>query len=791
MFRHHAFRPFATGGRRAIAAILSVFAVFSTTSVAMSIRATERSRNRAQVVQVAARQRTLAERYVQEVLLARSGARADPAYTASLLRESARVLLKGGTAPGVNGDDDETVLSPASGSTVRAQLAQERRLVNDLIATGNALLIGGRVDTLPQTANEEVSTVDPVERLRVLAALTSNVSLDAAREIAARTDRNINELIRLQVGLGLAGVVASMLLGWALIAATRRQTAHFRSLVTSSTDLVLVFGSDGCRYASRSVTTMLGSPAHELLGSGFTRFVHRDDRAALASACAHGEPHEIVFLVTNSFGEWRHLEGHVTDLRGDRLVRGVVLNARDITERVRLEDELAHQAFHDGLTGLANRALFQDRLDQALARSSRSGEKLAVLLVDLDRFKQVNDTLGHGAGDLLLQAVAQRFTAAARPSDTLARLGGDEFALLLDGAIEPEAIKIAHRLLAHLREPATVAGRELVLDASIGIAVHPGGPGVPEELIRHADVAMYSAKGTGGGRCEVFRTDMARELGELLGLEHELRQALQRGEIAVHYQPEVDLTSDVVVGVEALVRWFSPTRGLVLPDQFIPLAEATGLIVPLGEFVLREVCRQAAEWRREGLFVEPFVAWVNLSGSQLSIGGISAFIRRTLEDTGLPPSCLGLEVTETAIVVEGVAGERARSELEEMHALGVRIAIDDFGTGFSSLSQLRRFPVDVIKVDRSFIQGAEHDAKSAAITANVASLAHALGLIATAEGIETTGQLAAARSLGCDLAQGYLFARPVAADELSELLAARRDSTEPEALHVAAARTRA
>jgi EAL domain-containing protein (putative c-di-GMP-specific phosphodiesterase class I) len=213
-----------------------------------------------------------------------------------------------------------------------------------------------------------------------------------------------------------------------------------------------------------------------------------------------------------------------------------------------------------------------------------------------------------------------------------------------------------------------------------------------------------------------------------------------------------------------------------MPDQFIPLAEVTGLIVPLGEFVLGEACRQAAQWRRDGLLGEPFVTWVNLSGTQLSTGGVSAFIRRTLEATGLPANCLGLEVTETAIVVEGAAGERARAELEEVHALGVRIAIDDFGTGFSSLSQLRRFPVDVIKVDRSFIQGVEHDAKSAAITANVASLAHALGLVATAEGIETVGQLASARLLGCDLAQGYLFAHPAPADEIGELLTARRDS---------------
>jgi len=267
---------------------------------------------------------------------------------------------------------------------------------------------------------------------------------------------------------------------------------------------------------------------------------------------------------------------------------------------------------------------------------------------------------------------------------------------------------------------------------------------------------------------------MAHEVGELLGLEQDLRRGLQRGEFAVHYQPEVDVTTRAVVGVEALVRWFSPTRGTVMPDQFIPVAEATDLIVPLGEYVLREACRQTVQWRRDGLIADDFVMWVNLSGKQLTKGGVSTVVRETLEVCGLPAQYLGLEVTETALAVEGSAGDRARAELEEVHALGVRIAIDDFGTGFSSLDQLRRFPIDVIKVDRSFIQGMEHDAKNATITANVASLAHALGLVALAEGVETVGQLASARELGCDLAQGYLFTRPAAAAAITELLATNR-----------------
>jgi diguanylate cyclase (GGDEF)-like protein/PAS domain S-box-containing protein len=771
MLGRRTFTPFESRGRLAIGAILATIAVVSIVTVGLSIRATQRSQHKASIVEAAARQRMLAERYIDDVLLVKAGRHADPANTGDLLGQSAKALLDGGTAPAVPGDDDETKLTAEQNPTVRRQLMQELRLVADLTSTGNAILAGAPTAGLPTSAGEHLTPTNSVERLRALAALTSNVSLNAARTIAMNADDNVNGLITTEEILGGAGLLISLGLALALIAVTRRQTAHFRSLVTSSNDLVLVFGDSGCRYVSRSVTEMLGRDADELLGAGFFSFVDPDDVAIVRETSVRGDPAEIVFKVQNKFGEWRHLEAHVTDLRSDRWVRSVVLNARDVTERVQLEEELTRQAFHDSLTRLPNRALFRDRLDQALMRSLRSDEKLAVVLLDLDGFKQVNDSLGHDAGDHLLRVIASRLDEVGRPSDTLARLGGDEFILLLEGAGETQAVAFCERVLEAISKPVSVAGRELSVGASIGIVIHPGGEGDSASLIRDADVAMYAAKESGRGTHQLFKFEMAREFGDVLGLEHELRLGLRQDELKVHYQPEIDLKTHAVVGVEALLRWNSPTRGQVPPARFIPIAESSGLIFPIGEFVLREACRQTSEWRRRGILSHDFVTWVNLSATQLSSAGVSDLVMRELEAAELPPHHLGLEVTETAIV-RGASSERASSELQELHDIGVQIAIDDFGTGFSSLGQLRHFPVDMLKVDRSFVQGVEHSAKDAAITSNLVSLAHALGVTAIAEGIESDGQLRSLQDIGCDYAQGFLFAHPVSAREAGEVIAA-------------------
>jgi len=773
---HRSFSPYAGTGRRPIAAILATFALSSAVTVGLSIWATSRSQHQAAVIEVAARQRTLAERYVKEVLLVRAGADSDPGATAAVLRRSAAVLLDGGTAPPVNGDDDETVVSGTSNPIVRAQLEQEERLVRDLTLTGSAI-VTGRPAPLSETAHERITTRDPIDRLRILSALTSNVSLNAARTIASNADESVGNLVLIQVGLGIAGLTVSLLLALALVAATRRRTAHFRSIVSASTDLVLVFGDGRCRYVSDSVTATSGTEAGDMLDEGYARVVHPDDLAEVRMAASRARPAQLVFRMSNQFGEWRHLEAHVTDLRDDRHVRGVVMNARDVSERIRLESELTHRAYHDGATGVANRTLFRDRLEQTVAIAARTGSSFAVLMLDLDGFKSVNDTLGHDAGDEFLIAVARRLEDTLRPGDTVARVGGDEFALLLDGAGEQEAVDVAARLLARVSEPVEVCGHQLSLGASAGVAVHPRDGRAADELVRRADVAMYAAKEGGRGRIEVYRDELAHELVESLGLEHELRLALTRGEIGVHYQPEVDLATGEIAGLEALVRWTSPTRGPVPPSQFIPIAEATGLILPLGELVLREACRQTAAWDRQGLLPPGFVTWVNVSARQLAESGVTAVVRDALATAGLDPERLGLEVTETAIIAKGLASDHARAALQWLHDAGVRLAVDDFGTGFSSLGQLRHFPVDVIKVDRSFVQGVGVDPKDAAITANVVGLAHALGLVAVAEGIESAEQLESMRALGCDLAQGFLFARPAPPHEVERLLVGREPLT--------------
>ncbi|CAA9463417.1 MAG: diguanylate cyclase/phosphodiesterase (GGDEF & EAL domains) with PAS/PAC sensor(s) [uncultured Rubrobacteraceae bacterium] len=476
---------------------------------------------------------------------------------------------------------------------------------------------------------------------------------------------------------------------------------------------------------------------------------------------------------TGREGEQRWLQAFVSPVRDEAGgVREVTLILEDVTDRKALEDRLSHQAYHDGLTGLPNRALFLDRLEQALRRLKRADgarQRVAVLFTDLDNFKYVNDTLGHEAGDELLVEVAGRIASCLRPEDTVARFGGDEFVVLLEGASDPGAVAV--RISGALATPFKLNGREVFVTTSTGIAV--GGPDTEnaEDLVRDADVAMYRSKEAGKDRCEVYEDGMRARSSERLGLEGDMRRAVDRGceEFVVRYQPEVDAQTGRTLGLEALVRWRHPERGLVPPDEFIPLAEETGLIVPIGRWVLGEACRRAQEWRSvhpEGPAVD---VSVNLSARQFIDPGLLEDVARALGETGLDPGGLTLEITE-GILTEGTSVVRAT--VQYLKLLGVKLAIDDFGTGYSSLAYLKRFPVDFLKIDRSIVNGIEEDPRDEAIVSAAITLAHALGERVVAEGVETEGQLARLRDMGCEVAQGFYFSKPLDDQDLTSWLAA-------------------
>jgi diguanylate cyclase (GGDEF)-like protein len=430
--------------------------------------------------------------------------------------------------------------------------------------------------------------------------------------------------------------------------------------------------------------------------------------------------------------------------------------------------DAVRQAFHDALTGLPNRALFLDRLEHALARARRGHAALAVLFVDLDRFKLINDTLGHGAGDELLVQAAQRLRATVREADTAARFGGDEFAILLEDDTHTEdATHVAQRLIDTLQEPFEVSGREVFVSASVGIATSRAGQEDAAELLRNADVAMYRAKQEGSGGYHIFEPGMRVALLERLELEADLQRAVEQREFTVVYQPIVSLEGAGVSGVEALVRWSHPTRGLVSPAEFIPLAEETGLILPIGRFVLHEACRQAARWQREYPADPPRTVSVNLSARQLRQAGLVEEVAEALAASRLDPGCLVLEITESLLIQDTDA---TIAKLRELKGLGVHLAIDDFGTGYSSLSYLRQLPVDILKVDKSFIDGVHDSKEASAVAKAIMRLGRTLNLRTVAEGIEELAQVEALRTMQCQLGQGYLFAKPLSSAELEQRL---------------------
>ncbi|HET7321818.1 MAG TPA: EAL domain-containing protein, partial [Longimicrobiaceae bacterium] len=456
----------------------------------------------------------------------------------------------------------------------------------------------------------------------------------------------------------------------------------------------------------------------------------------------------------------------------------VHLFAVDITSRRMMEEQLRHDALHDSLTGLPNRLLFMERLAHAIVRSKRRENYLfAVLFLDLDRFKIINDSLGHHVGDELLVLVASRLQDCLRTEDTVARLGGDEFAILLEdiGGIG-DATRIAERIQHGLAEPVNLSGFEVFTSASIGIALSSSAYERPEYLLRNADMAMYRAKASGQAHFEVFDRAMHADALARLQMETDLRRALERGEFRLHYQPIVDLETGRLRAVEALLRWAHPDRGRMEPEDFVPVAEETGIILPIGRWVLEEACSRVRQWQERFGEQAPATVAVNLSAKQFSQADMVEQIAHALESSGLGAEALRLEITESAVVENADA---AVILLERLKRIGVEISLDDFGTGYSSLSYLHRFPLDALKIDRSFVGRMNEEERSAQLVQTVLALARSLGVAAVAEGVETPAQLAALRDLGCQHAQGYLFAPPLDPDELEERLTATEPAWEP------------
>jgi len=518
-------------------------------------------------------------------------------------------------------------------------------------------------------------------------------------------------------------------------------------------------------------------------------FIHSDRDAALAFALDQLRNPELFIAKveelyahpsgvsddTLDFKDGRVFERHSQPQVVDGVVVGRVWSFRDVTDRVRLVDELAHQAFHDSLTGLANRALLRDRLEHAVARSRRSASAVTALFCDLDGFKMINDTLGHDAGDLLLVEVANRLQANLREGDTAARVGGDEFAVVLDDVSAEETRALAQRLLDVLREPITINGREIFVPASIGVADNRVDALDGDELLCRADIAMYAAKSRGRNRFEVFESAMQTDLTARHELHGDLRHALQGGQLVVHYQPLLDLATQRIESFEALVRWQHPFRGMLGPDEFIPLAEELGLIVEIGRYVLRTACRETARWREEPGSTDLCVG-VNVSSQQLQNDGFVADVEQALGDAGLPATALVLEITESTLLSDTALVQERISALK---GLGIRIALDDFGTGYSSLAYLRAFPIDYLKIDRSFVDelSQRDNDQGLVMVRSIISIGHNLNLGVIAEGIEQPGQLDELREAGCNTGQGFLFARPVPPDEVPDLLARSSSGT--------------
>ena len=876
--------------RIAIAAISAVLLLVLSVMVGYNVWATTRTQSIPALVDLTARQRTLAERYVKDVVLHVEGQGADPDQSMSLLRSTAATLLSGG--PVAQAGSDVPIIVPAArGTNLRKKLVAIKGLIGDLNAAGDELLA---------TPAWSSTFESKLLHLRVLGALVSSSTADASNELSRDAEGRLKGLVEIEIVLGLLGASTALTMGLVLRHAATRQSALFRSLVRGSADMIFLTARDGrVRYASPALLTVLGRPPSTLLGRSLddiidTRRSDNTQRWFRGTPPPDGplEPLTVVFI--HQDGSLRDIELDATARFTDRNIRGMVINARDVTERRRADDQLratlarthaivetaaegiltisdrgriesfnraaelifgydsadvigqpaallfadltsapslgeggsqaaqgtwegecarhdgssfhaemaissvqlghrlthtaiirdtserdalqqrlTHQALHDQLTGLANRTQLLERVAHGLMRADRDDALVAVLFLDLDRFKVVNDGLGHNAGDQLLIETARRLKELSRSADTVARLGGDEFVILYESLADVnDAVHIARRILELVSEPYGLDEGEAFVSASVGIAFASVGD-TADNLLRKADVAMYRAKEAGRNRYEIFDHEMQAWADKRLAVENALRYAIDRDELRIHYQPTVDVRTGEIRGSEALVRW---QRGddLVGPEEFIEIAEDTGLINTIGGWVLAQACRDTAAWQARHPDAEPLEVAVNLSGRQLAQPDFVGSVAAELALSGVAPSSVVFEVTESVLLANT---EAALLTLRRLKALGIRIAIDDFGTGYSSLSYLRRFPVDLVKIDRSFVEQLGTDDQSATIVEAIIGLAHALDLAVVAEGVETAEHLAELAALGCDFAQGFYFREAIPKAEFEEFLDAELSRT--------------
>jgi len=635
---------------------------------------------------------------------------------------------------------------------------------------------------LLKTAAYVEGVVEP--NLERLSRAIDRFSQDAAsalkeRSIATTTEA-LNDVNSLAVVSAVAVATVALVLGLLIARARKKSEAllteselKFRSLVQNASDVIVVLERDASiAYVSPAVHPVMGFTPEELQGVSALEHVHPDDVHSVTArlkelVMSPGASTSMELRVRHSDGSWRWVEALGSNLLEASGIEGIVVNYRDVTDRKALEEELTRQAFHDSLTGLSNRALFRDRVAHALTQQQRSEQALAVALLDLDDFKIVNDSLGHGAGDELLIAVAERLRHCLRSGDTAARLGGDEFALLLEGLTSgEEAAAIAERVLGALQDNFVIDGREVSISGSLGISIARGSASNVEQLLREADVAMYQAKNRGKHRHEIFHSGMQLQALERLELKVELQRALDEKQFLLYFQPLVSLDRQMIVGCEALIRWNHPSRGLLSPNTFVPLAEETGIIVDIGRWVLLRACDEARRWQ-EHHAVERLAIAVNISPRQFEHPRFVRDVADALEQTGLSPGLLTLEITEGLLVEDTT---KTISRLEELKALGVRLAIDDFGTGYSSLAYLQRFPIDELKIDKRFVDGVAQGVEDAALAQAVIRLSDSLRMKTVAEGIESPQQVAQLKEWGCEFGQGYHFSKPLPGDQFEALL---------------------